>query len=172
MIYNNIEKTLISVGEPKSVFGKQKYLTPVYYDGGNLEFAEKNKYVVVNGVETTKYDKEQIVIKSKTLAKMIEDIVEAINSKINKKIVSPIQTDGSFRLTIGKDSKFADKKRARINASDIKNDTFHACIAIGVPTFFTDADKSTLQLVLSECVVVERKQSTFEIDFDKLTIAE
>jgi hypothetical protein len=71
MIYNEIDKKLISLGESKQVFGKSKHLTPVYYNGGSLEFTERNRYVRINGIETTQYNKRQVIVKSKTIAKMV-----------------------------------------------------------------------------------------------------
>lgn len=172
MIYNTIDKDLVGLGEPKPVFNKGNFLTAVYYEGGRLEFAEKNKYIEINCIETTKYNKDQIIVKSKTLAKIVEDIVTTINAKISKKITSPVQADGSFRVNVTKDSKFIDKNQISISVADMKNLRFTACISVYVPTIFTDSNKSTLQLNLSDCVVIEKKGSGLEIDFDKLTLAD
>jgi Family of unknown function (DUF5482) len=170
MIYNEIDKKLISLGDSKQVFGKSKHLTPVYYSGGSLEFTERNRYVRINGIETTQYNKRQIIVKSKMIAKMVEDIVAAINEDLTKKITSPILTDGSVRLNVTKDTRFTNSKR-NVVKDNIDNSLFSACVSISVPTIFTDADRSTIQLVLSECVIIEIKES-LEIDFNELKVAD
>lgn len=170
MIYNEIEKEHISLGVPRQVFGKNKLLTPVYYNGAALEFSERNRYVNINGIETTQYNKHQVIIKSKTITNMINDIVSSINEDLTKKINSPILTDGSIRLNVTKDTRFSNSKRKPIKDS-LDNSYFSACISISVPTIFTDTERSTIQLVLSECVVIEIKEA-LEIDFDDLKIAE
>jgi hypothetical protein len=104
------------------------------------------------------------------IAKMVEDIVSAINEDLTKKIVSPILTDGSVRLNVSKDTRFTNSKRNTIK-DNIDNSLFSACVSISVPTIFTDVDKSTIQLVLSECVIIEIKES-LEIDFNELKVAD
>jgi Family of unknown function (DUF5482) len=170
MIYNEIDKDLISLGEAKQVFGKSKHLTPVYYDGGSLEFTERNRYVRVNGIETTQYNKRQIIIKSKAISKMVEDIISKLNEDLSKKIISPVFTDGSVRLNVNKDTRFNNSKRKPIK-DNLDNSLFSACVSISVPTVFTDSERSTVQLVLSECVIIEIKES-LEIDFDELKVAD
>jgi hypothetical protein len=170
MIYNEIDKNLISLGEAKQVFGKSKHLTPVYYDGGSLEFTERNRFVRINGIETTQYNKRQIIIKSKTISKIVDDIVSKLNEDLTKKITSPVFTDGSIRLNVNKDTRFNNSKRKPIK-DNLDNSAFSACVSVSVPTIFTDIERSTIQLVLSECVIIEIKE-TLEIDFDDLKVAD
>lgn len=170
MIYNEIDKKLVSLGEPKQVFGKSKHLTPVYYSGGSLEFTERNRFVRISGIETTQYNKRQVIVKSKLLAKMVEDIVDAVNESLTKKVASPILTDGSVRLSVSKDTRFTNAKRNAVK-DNLDNSLFSACVSVSVPTVFTDAERSTIQLVLSECVIIEVKEA-LEIDFDELKVAD
>lgn len=170
MIYNEIDKKLVSLGEPKQVFGKSKHLTPVYYSGGSLEFTERNRFVRISGIETTQYNKRQVIVKSKLIAKMVEDIVDAVNESLTKKVTSPILTDGSVRLSVSKDTRFTNAKRNAVK-ENLDNSLFSACVSVSVPTVFTDAERSTIQLVLSECVIIEVKES-LEIDFDELKVAD
>ncbi|CAO3621047.1 unnamed protein product [Cunninghamella echinulata] len=149
MIYDSLDTSDISFGTAKQVFGK-KLLIPVFYKKGTLEFTERNRYVNVNGIETNQYEKKQLVVKSQTFNNIVTDIVEYINKEQKLTIRSPIGTDGSLH---------------------IENVSFNACISVVVPTYYIDGEKSTIQLNVGECVVIDVKES-FEIDLDKLKLAE
>jgi hypothetical protein len=170
MIYDSLDTSDITFGTAKQIFGK-KLLIPVYYKKGTLEFTERNRYVNINNIETNQYDKKQLVVKSQTFNSIVSDIVEYISKEQKVNIRSPIGTDGSLRINITKDTRFSDVKRKSMKIEEIENVSFSACISIVVPTYYIDGDKSTIQLNVGECVVVEIKES-FEIDFDKLKLAE
>lgn len=170
MIYDSLDTSDISFGTSKQIFGK-KLLTPIFYKKGTLEFTERNRYVNVNGIETNQYEKKQLVVKSQTFNNIVTDIVEYINKEQKLTIRSPIGTDGSLRINVSKDTRFSDIKRKSIKIEDIENVSFNACISVVVPTYYIDGEKSTIQLNVGECVVIDIKES-FEIDLDKLKLAE
>lgn len=154
MIYDKIDVSKLSLGKPQEFNNDGKYIVPIFYDGKELNFSLKNKYVTFTKIEKNIFEKKFVAIKSEEY----EKIVTAIASKLDCAV--PTLGDGSFRATINNKTKF-DKE---VN----ENDAFDACVALKFPTIFKDGSKNTLQINLSEVVVTQIFKSELEVDFDKL----
>ena len=160
LVYDKIEPKLILIGKPKKFENsdEDKFITPLYYNGQSFDFTLKNKYVIINKIEENVYNREFITIKSEEYNKIIESIVKELG------VVTPIQTDGSFKAYITSNTK--------INSdSDIRNNSFKACFSLSFPTVYSDKNKKTLQIYVKNLVVIKVIEDELEIDMDKLELA-
>lgn len=157
MIYNKIDTELISVGTPKKFNETEdKWITPVYYNGSDLELTLKNKYVKIEKVEENIYGKDFITIKSKEYS----DLIESITKKLD--VYNPIQSDGSFRATINSKTKISEP------LEKIKDKTFNCCISLSMPTTYSDENKKTLQIHLKDLIIIKILNEDLEIDYNNL----
>lgn len=156
MIYNNIDANKIATGTTKKFNEVEdlKFITPLYYNGEEFNFALKNKFIKIDKIEENLYGKEYITIRSKEYASAVELIVNKLG------IYNPIQTDGSFRANIVNKTKFSKKVE--------NGKSFKACISLKFPTIYKDESKTTLQIHLKDVVVTEIFDDELEVDFDKL----
>lgn len=161
MIYDKLDTNLLKLGTPKKFNdeSENRFITPLYYDGNELDFSLKNKYVKIDGIEENIYGKDYITIKSKQYADVIESIVKKLD------LYNPMQTDGSFRAVINS------KTNTSENIDKLKNKLFNACISLSFPTTFSDENKKTLQIHVKDLVVIKILNGDLEIDYDNLSEA-
>lgn len=171
MIYNTIDKRLLSLGDDETSF-ESGVMTSVYYDGGVLQIAERDRYVQIDGIETNQFNKRQILIKSKVLSKMVLDIIEGLRSHVNTPIVSPLLGDGSLRVSILKKTRFTKLQDRTPYIKSLDQVLFDACVSLNIPTIFTTNSKTTLQISANEIVVAHVRDSDFDIDIEKLKLAD
>lgn len=157
MIYNSIDTKLISLGEPKKFNeNEDKWITPIFYDGGSFNFSLKNKYLEINKIEENFYGKDFITIKSKEYNEIIEKIVDYLD------VLNPIQSDGSFRATLNSSTKINHE------LGKIRDKTFEGCISLSFPTTYSDESKKTLQIYVKDIYITKVLDNDFEVDLNKL----
>lgn len=171
MIYDTIDKSLLSLGNDETQF-ESGVMTSVYYDGGVLQIAERDRYVQVDGIETNQFNKKQMMIKSKTLSKMILDIIEGLQPKVNSPISSPLLSDGCIRVTVLKKTRFTKLEDRSLYVKNLDKVMFDACISLNIPTIFTTNNKTTLQVSANEVVVTRVRVSDLDIDIKNLKLAD
>lgn len=155
MLYDKLEKSKITLGKTKEFNGGK--ITPIYYDGGSLDFSLKNKYVKVKGIETNTFNKKFISIKSKEFS----DLVDLVSEQVN--VPSPVFGNGNLRINVKENSKIK---------GNTNSEEFDACVAINIPTIFeTSEGKLTIQLNVKELVIIKNYNDELEIDLDKLKLA-
>ncbi|GEQ67835.1 hypothetical protein JCM33374_g1501 [Metschnikowia sp. JCM 33374] len=153
MFYDKIDRTKLSLGKPQDFNDEGKFLIPVYYDGVELNFALKNKYVVIVGIETNVFEKKFITVKSKEYAEVVNDIADQLNC------ASPIMADGSFRANLNSKTKFSEEVG--------HGSTFNACISLNFPTIFKDK-RTTLQINVRDIFITKIYKDELEVDISKL----
>jgi hypothetical protein len=173
MIYDVIEADKISIGEPRIAFDDDnKTLTEVFYNGSALEFTKRNRYVTIKGIETNKYNKRTVSIKSIEFGKIICDIVDALAKLTTLPITPPVQSKGWFKASVNNATRFFDMELKTPLSTNLAGSEFEACIALAVPTFFSDGNRITVQIVLKDVAVRPIKDISFDIDPSKLKAAE
>nr|CAC08225.1 putative ssDNA binding protein [Schwanniomyces etchellsii] len=156
MIYNTINTDLLKLGNPKKFDNEEKYITPLYYNGSELDFSLKNKFVRIEKIEENSYGKEFVTIKSKEYS----DVIETIAKKLD--VQSPIQSDGSFRATI------SSKTKSSKPLNDLRDKKFTACISLAFSTVYSDETRKTLPIQLKDLIIIKIINEDLEIDMDKL----
>nr|WOF72285.1 single-strand binding protein [Saccharomycopsis crataegensis] len=158
MIYDKIDNSKLSVGKPNNFKNSSKFLYPIFYEDSDLFFTLKNKFYIIDTVQTNNFNKEFIEIKSKQLDEQINKIAEKFNVSIddNKKYVI------NYKTVI---------KDAELN--DLRNNRFKALISISIPTYYEDKKdvKTSLQLYIKEIIVLELISSEIEYEMNKLSLA-
>jgi hypothetical protein len=172
LVYDNINLDLVTLSDNKVTYGENRFIIPIQYSGDELIYNERNKFYKVNGVETNTFGKQQLIIKSKSLANTLNSLVIKLSSLSGKPIVSPVLPNGSIRLSINKSSSVR-HANTRAPCTDLLDGVvFTACISIVIPTIYTSDDKNTMQVLVRECLIVEFITSELEIDLRKLTPAD
>nr|CAJ57279.1 putative ssDNA binding protein [Millerozyma acaciae] len=157
MIYNSIDTKLITLGEPKKFNDTEdKWITPLFYNGGSFNFSLKNKYIEINKIEENFYGKDFITIKSKEYNEIIEKIIKHLN------VVNPIQADGTFRATLNS------KTKINHELEKIKDKNFEGCISLSFPTTYSDETKKTLQIYVKDIFITKVLDEDLEVELDKL----
>lgn len=157
MIYDKIDYKLITLGSPKQFNDEEgKTITPVFYSNGDLVFTLRNKYVHISKVETNIYGKEFVTVKSKEFSDIIREIAETV------KTINPVQGDGTFKVNIVSKTKFN---------KPVDDKSFDACIAISIPSIFSDGVNTTLQVHAKEFVVTEIYKDEMEVDMNNLKLS-
>lgn len=156
LVYDKIDPKNIELGQQKKFTNEEdKFITPIFYEGGDFDFSLKNKYVIINCIEENSYGKEYITIKSKEYSEIINSIANKLDC------ISPVQLNGTFRAHINSKSKISE------DIEKIRNSSFKACVSLNFPTIYGDKDKKTLQIYIKNMVVIKIVEG-LEINYDEL----
>lgn len=144
----------------------------LYYDGGVLQIAERDRYVQIDGIETNPYDKRQILIKSKVFSKMVSDIVAVVQSHVDSPVSSPILSDGNLRVSVNAKTRFTKLHDRSPYTKSLDDCLFDACVSLSIPSIYTGNGKTSIQIHANEVVVTNVRSSDLDINLEKLRLAD
>lgn len=171
MLYNSVDRSLISLGHDTTSVGSGT-MRSLYYDGGAMQIAERDRYVEIDGIDTNAYNKRQIFIKSKVFTKMVSDIVACIQAQVETPVTSPILSDGNIRVAINSKTRFTKLHDRSPYTKSLDDCLFDACVSLSIPSIYTGNGKTSIQIYANEVVVTNVRNSDLDINLDKLRLAD
>jgi hypothetical protein len=173
MIYDTIpDLELVTVGSQQQFGTEKRWISPVYYNGEDLEYTIKNRYVNINGFEKNEYDKEYIVIKSKHFGDLVTTLAEKLGATL------PLSSDGTFRAQINTKTTIKSLNESTTGNLEetVRKRKFSALLVLATPSIYKDATsrtpKTTIQIHVRQLIVKEvYDENELEIEVEKLTLS-